>query len=194
MARINSTTRIDLKKLDEWILAMNRRISIRVGIIGKEAGETHPGTELTNAQLGAVHEFGAKINVTDKMRKYLHAKGLHLKKETTTITIPARSFLREPIMGKDGKSEIQRVVKEQMFDTIKATDLEENTANKIINEVVDLIAQTALLKVQEAFYRDKIKPPTTPKSKQMRKYNPDNPTLIDRGELLRSITYEIKEM
>lgn len=205
LGRINSTTRIDLKKLDEWIKAMDRRISIRVGIIGKEAGETYPGTNLTNAELGAVHEFGATINhpggtpyriKKDGMAQFVSKdKGKDLPKtKPHTITIPARSFLREPIMGKDGKKEILNVVKNQISDSIKATELESNTANKIIDETTHLIAETALLKVQKAFYGDEIKPPTTPKSKQMRKYNPDNPTLMDKGDLLRSITYEIKEM
>lgn len=44
--------------------------------------------------IAGVHEFGCRIEVTDKMRGYLGSLGLHLKKETTHIMIPERSFIR----------------------------------------------------------------------------------------------------
>jgi len=37
------------------------------------------------AKYAAVREFGARILVTDKMRAFLHYKGIHLKKTTTEI-------------------------------------------------------------------------------------------------------------
>jgi len=40
------------------------------------------------------HEYGADILVTDKMRGFLAASGLHLKKDTTHIVIPRRAFMR----------------------------------------------------------------------------------------------------
>ena len=46
------------------------------------------------AWLAGIHEYGLKIEVTDKMRAFLHGQGLHLKKSTTHITIPERAFLR----------------------------------------------------------------------------------------------------
>ena len=47
-----------------------------------------------HAWLAAIHEYGLDIEVTPKMRAFLHRQGLHLKKETTHIHIPERSFLR----------------------------------------------------------------------------------------------------
>lgn len=44
--------------------------------------------------LASIHEYGCDIPVTPKMRKYLAAQGLRLKKSTTHIRIPERSFLR----------------------------------------------------------------------------------------------------
>lgn len=44
--------------------------------------------------IAAVHEFGATIPVTDKMRGWFGANGYPLKKETTEIIIPERSFIR----------------------------------------------------------------------------------------------------
>lgn len=47
-----------------------------------------------SAWLASIHEYGCNIPVTDKMRKYLASQGLYLRKETTHIHIPERSFLR----------------------------------------------------------------------------------------------------
>lgn len=47
------------------------------------------------AHYGRVHEFGAVIRVTDKMRGFLAVqKGWHLKRSTTQIRIPPRPFMR----------------------------------------------------------------------------------------------------
>ncbi|WP_456327779.1 phage virion morphogenesis protein [Archaeoglobus sp.] len=69
---------------------------VKVGVFGEEA------------LIASVHEFGCKIRVTEKMRKFLHAQGLHLRKDTEYITIPQRSFLR---LGFDkNKEEIERLI------------------------------------------------------------------------------------
>lgn len=47
-----------------------------------------------HAWLASIHEYGCNIPVTPKMRKFLAARGLYLKKETAYIRIPERSFLR----------------------------------------------------------------------------------------------------
>lgn len=47
-----------------------------------------------HAWLAAIHEYGLDIEVTPKMRAFLHRKGLHLKDSTTHIKIPERPFLR----------------------------------------------------------------------------------------------------
>src|SRR5690606_13901166 len=60
--------------------------SIKVGIVGS------PDSEMV--MIAAVHEFGTEISVTDKMRKWFAANGYPLKKETTKIVIPERSYLR----------------------------------------------------------------------------------------------------
>ena len=51
--------------------------------------------------IAAVHEFGTTINVTPKMRAYLHFNGLHLRKDTTHIYIPARPFLRPVLRSRE---------------------------------------------------------------------------------------------
>ncbi len=73
--------------------------TLRVGILGSRARSQH-GSEssITNAELGAVHEFGASINVTDKMRGWFYHHGV--KKSNNAIEIPARSFLWMPLTEK----------------------------------------------------------------------------------------------
>ena len=40
-----------------------------------------------------IHQYGGKITVSPKMRKALHYKGMHLRKTTQFINIPARPYL-----------------------------------------------------------------------------------------------------
>ena len=40
-----------------------------------------------------IHQFGGKIKVTPETRSALHYKGIHLRKTTQTISIPARPYL-----------------------------------------------------------------------------------------------------
>ena len=193
MGRINKT-RINFKALDEWMKALDRKISIKVGIIGSKATQKHPDSDLTNAELGAIHEFGATITVTNKMRNYLHSQGIHLKKNTITVVIPTRSFLRMPLMSSEGKKELLDIIKSEIGNDIKATDLSSGTANKILDDTVHLIAETAYLRVLKAFESGgfgKWAPIT--KFTAQRRYNASNPPLTDTGDLRRSISYEIKE-
>lgn len=207
MGKINKS-RINLKKLDEFIKAMNRRISIKVGIIGEKATQKHEGTDLTNAELGAVHEFGATINhpggtpyriKKDGMAQFVSkSKGKDLPKtKPHTITIPARSFLREPILGKEGRKEILKTVRKELGGKFKSKDLQTDTANQILDDTIHMVAETAYVQVLSAFEDDKIKPPTKPASKKRRKYNKDAPTLVDYGNrngLKGAISYEVKEI
>lgn len=208
MGRINKT-RINFKALDEWMQALGRKISIKVGIIGSEASQQAEGTELTNAELGAVHEFGATINhpggtpyliKEDGTAQFVSKEkgGALPKTKPHQIIIPTRSFLRMPLMSAESKKELRRVIADSIGGEIKATDLSNKTANKILDDTVHLLAETAYLRVLNAFYTEGYGnwKPTTPASKQMRKYNPEAPTLIDKGNddgLLGSISYEIKE-
>ena len=47
----------------------------------------------SNLKYSRIHQFGGKIKVTPKMRAFLHFKGIHLKKTTQVIKIPARPYL-----------------------------------------------------------------------------------------------------
>lgn len=66
--------------------------------------------------IAAVHEFGATIKVTPKMRGYLHSQGLHLAASTQYIHIPERSYLRATFESPEFKQEILDIAE----DTIGA--------------------------------------------------------------------------
>lgn len=53
------------------------------------------------AFLGGIHEFGARVPVTQKMRAWFAWWfGVSLRKDKTHITIPSRSFLRKTVVRK----------------------------------------------------------------------------------------------
>jgi len=60
------------------------------------------------AHYGRVHEFGAVIPVTERMRRFLAAvKGMHLRKSTTSIHIPKRPFMRPALRRAKGRFALQ---------------------------------------------------------------------------------------
>jgi len=195
---VNGSKKI-MKALNTLMDNLNQKVSIRVGIMGEQASQKHPDSDLTNAQLGAIHEFGATINVTDKMRAYLHHIGIHLKKDTTTITIPARSFLRDTFFTGDAK--------ERLMDFAGLSDNEEFNKEfmeyKLINDpdfflkLCKAIGAKGLEMVQDSFraggYPTKWVP-ISEVTRKNRKGDASNPPLNDTGELMDSITVEVKRV
>lgn len=188
-----------MKALNTLMDNLNQKVSITVGIQGEQASQKHSDSDLTNAQLGAIHEFGATINVTDKMRAYLHHIGIHLKKDTTTITIPARSFLRDTFFTGDAK--------ERLMDFAGLSDNEEFNKEfmeyKLVNDpdfflkLCKAIGAKGLEMVQDSFraggYPTKWAP-ISEITRKNRKGDASNPPLNDTGELMDSITVEVKRV
>lgn len=186
----------NLRRLARLAKSLDRNISIKVGIIGGEAGQKHEASNLTNAELGAVHEFGASIPVTEKMRNYLHYKGIHLKADTTSINIPTRSFLRETLLSDEGHKKLTKVVSEALGHRITAEDFaSDEQANKVLDDVAHLIAENAYMEVMKAFENGGNPTSWTPISKvtlQNRKQTKQSDTpLTDTGDLRHSISYSI---
>lgn len=211
MGRINKT-RINFKAIDNLIKDLGRNVSIRVGIIGEKATQIYEGTNLTNAELGAVHEFGATINhpggtpyliKEDGTAQFVSKeKGKNLPKtKPHQIIIPTRSFLRMPLLSSEGKAAIRKEVMSKKY--IKESIGNDRELNKItwskdndslmdaIGFAIGLAAHDRVMKAfdSEGFGNWK---PTTPQSKKHRKNNPAEPTLVDTGQLRGSITYEVK--
>lgn len=141
---------------------------VSVGVLG--GGE--------NAWLASIHEYGCVIQVTPKMRAYLHKNGLHLKKSTTQIVIPERAFLRN---GYDEN-------KNDVID--KAEQILGSVVNGSISpdqfcEIVGLLLKG---KVQD-YARDLNSPPNHPYT--VDKKGSSNP-LVDTGDMIGSITYRVE--
>ena len=61
---------------------------IKNGLFGDGPPKNNP------AYRGMIHEYGVAINVTPKMRGFLHSIGIHIKQSTGQIVIPSRPFMR----------------------------------------------------------------------------------------------------
>ena len=65
-----------------------------------------------------VHEKGATIQVTPRMRAYLHAQGLHLAATTEAIIIPPRPFIR-PAFERQRSGRAREVVVQHVSRALK---------------------------------------------------------------------------
>lgn len=129
-----------------------------------------------NAWLAGIHEYGCTIKVTDKMRKFLHANGLHLSPNTKEIKIPERSFLRT---GHDENAD--RVIKQ----TERAL-LQVLTGKMSVDDMLDLYGQQMATAIK-TYMRNLQSPPNHPYTVEQK--GSSNP-LIDTGGLLESITFK----
>ena len=127
------------------------------------------------AYIAGIHEYGCRIPVTEKMRKFLARKGLHLKATTTVIVIPERSFLRA---GFDAKSaEIKAIVDR---------DIGELAAGRFTAEVLlDDVGMTARGLIQQ-YARDLSAPPNHPFTVEQK--GSSNP-LVNTGSMIAAIEY-----
>ena len=82
MAAKIKTVKNRIPSIEKNIKELNGR-GVQVGVLSGE-----------HKWLASIHEYGMEIEITPKMRKWLHANGLHVKNSTTHIVIPERSFLR----------------------------------------------------------------------------------------------------
>jgi len=164
--RITDTSNVS--RLLEVLEALEKSY-IQVGIFGEDDSEI--------LMIATVQEYGIKIDVTDKMRNYLNYIGIHLKKDTTEINIPERSFLRSS------------------FDQNKNNIFERG--NRLLRRVVHLeipvyaffevLGQYIVGLVQE--YLTSLSEPTNHPATIEHKGS-SNP-LVDTGRLRDSITYKV---
>lgn len=166
-ARVKVRDKNRLPEAIRTVDGLNKR-KIRVGVLG--GGQT--------AMIAAVHEFGANIPVSARMRGYLASQGLYLKKSTTHIRIPERSFIRA------GWDQNERKI---------ITKYKELIGKAIENGVpadalLDALGLEAKGKMQE-FARDLSSPPNSPFTVEQK--GSSNP-LVDSGNLIGSIDYEVE--
>lgn len=141
---------------------------VSVGVLG--GGE--------QSWLAAIHEYGCIIEVTPKMRKYLAATGLHLKKTTTHITIPERAFLRNGF--DESKDEVIDKAEKVLGDVIGGT----MSANQLF-ELVGLLMKSRI----QDYARDLDSPPLHPYT--VEKKGSSNP-LVSSGDMIGAISYKVE--
>lgn len=188
------------KNLKSIMKHLGQEYSIKIGIIGEKATQTHEGSGLNNASLGAIHEFGATIKVTDKMRNYLNYLGVHLKKDTTEIIIPQRSFLAGTLLNSKVSDYIYSASdldgKDLSLDKLIAEEGSEADSG-YMEDLSNIVAAKALEMVQAAFstggYPNKWQN-ISELTKKFRKGDANNPPLTDTGDLRDSITFEVKKV
>lgn len=129
-----------------------------------------------NAWLAGIHEYGCTIKVTDKMRKWFAAQGYPLKKTTTVIKIPERSFLRN---GHDENAERVIAQTERVLGQVMAGKMSEE-------QYLDLFGLQFATAIK-TYMRDLSSPANS--GMTVERKGSSNP-LIDTGSLLGSITYK----
>jgi hypothetical protein len=143
---------------------------IKVGLFGSDSSEL--------VMIGAVHEYGAEIPVTPKMRAWFAANGYPLKKETTVIKIPERSWLRS---GYDENiDKIARKIEEMVPDVIEG-----NVNPKLFMDAIGMEFAGLIQKKM----RDLKNPPNSQMT--IERKGSDNP-LIDTGRLVGAIRHEVE--
>lgn len=125
-----------------------------------------------------IHEYGCDINVTPKMRAFLHANGLHLSPNTKQIHIPERSFLRA---GHDKYSDEVLKKVEMMIGQVLSGKMSEQV-------FLDTAGRLLATKIK-TYARDVSTPPNHPYT--VDKKGSSNP-LVDTGNMIEGITWRIE--
>lgn len=161
------TVKNDFPKMEQSIKDLNGK-RLNVGALG--GGE--------NAWLAGIHEYGCKIPVTPKMRAWFAYQGFPLKKTTTVIVIPERSFLRA---GFDKEHEsVLKKCEAMLPDVLHGTMSVEKYC-----ETAGLLLATRI----KDYARNLDKPANSPMTVKMK--GSSNP-LVDTGSMIESITYEVE--
>lgn len=140
---------------------------LEIGIFSDSGGDI--------LMIANVNEFGLNIKVTDKMRNYLHYIGIHLKKETTEIKIPERSFIRGTV---DSKMNDIKSKGETLLGKVIHLELP-------VSVFFDTLGEYVVGLVQE-YMTDLKSPPNHPAT--IANKGSSNP-LISTGRLRQSITF-----
>ncbi len=152
--------------------------------VGVQAGERrNDGTDLV--LVASVQEFGATINVTPRMRRYLHSIGLHLSTDKKTIVIQERSFIRSAM--DENKKKINRAIATLYDQVVEGVIRSEGAAAPMdARKAIAILGELA-----EGMIKKKITDIDTPANNAftISRKGSSNP-LIDKGQLRQSIRHE----
>lgn len=173
-------------KMKKIATSLAKHYTVKVGLLASKGGSQQVSNNLDLAGLGAVQEYGAKIPVTDKMRAYFrHEFGINLKKSTTEIEIPARSWLYEPIKDEGFKKLVLEYIgDEELF--IESADKD------VMKKLANLIGEAALTQIFKAFENGGINGEWAANSPITIAQKGSSRQLVADGDLKGHVSYEVE--
>ena len=179
--------KVNYGKLENIIEALAKDHKVKVGLLAEKGGSDSISDNLDLAGLGAIHEFGCQIPVTDKMRGFFfHQFGVNLKKSTTHIIIPSRSFLQMPF---ERRQDLRRKLQNKLGESENILEYIEQTGDT--ESIAVLLGSAAVEQIMEAFESGGFgqwEPNSGITSSQKGSALP----LVDTGNLKQHITYEVE--
>jgi len=167
-AKVKITDKNNIPKLLQVLDDLESH-KIEIGIFGSD--------DSTILMIATVQEFGCKIDVTPKMRAYLHSQGLHLKASTKQITIPERSFIRS---GFDEQKDRYEKRAAKLLDKVLHLEMPVDTFFNTLGEYIAGQLQEYLTNID--------RPPNHPFTiAQKQSSNP----LVDSGRMRQAISHRV---
>jgi hypothetical protein len=172
----------DMRRIERGFKKL-KALNVIIGVQAADGMNVHGNSASADDHMlmvAAVHEYGCTIKVTPKMRAYLHRAGLHLKKTTTHIHIPERSFIRashdagQAILSNTAK----QAVDDMMHGNIDAKGVAEALGKAAVEITTGMLGADAK--------------PITPFAAKRRKKSTANVPLHDTRDLFDHITYHIE--
>lgn len=162
----------------KWQTTINKLPEIETSLRGMKSKTVKVGAlQGSHAWLAGIHEYGMDIEVTPKMRAYLHRQGLHLKDDTKVIKIPERAFLRK---GHDDNADRILTQTERMIVLVLA-------GKKTVDDMLNECGRQLATAIKEYMGQTKENHPFTIEQK-----GTSTPLTGKSGALVESITWEIE--
>lgn len=163
---------------ESWKTLKNDFPAVQAAVKDIQGKTVNVGVMGENAWLAGIHEFGCRIPVTPKMRAWFEHTGYPLKKTTTTVVIPERSFLRA------GFDEYHK----QVIDLC-----EEALGNAVVGQIsADQLCEMVGLQLATKIKAYAAALKTPPDSAMTIAMKGSSNPLVDTGDMIESITYEVK--
>lgn len=149
---------------------------VEAGVFANAGTEKDGRTKV--ADVAIWNEYGVDIQVTPKMRGYLHVLGIHLSPNKTTIRIPARPFMKQAADNNANAWE----------------QLIEELAGRVIDgmnpqQALELLGNQVKGDIKEIFTKGDFAPNSPATIARKKSSRP----LIDTGRLRNSVDFRIKK-
>lgn len=203
-----ANVKADLSGLQRMLKKLKSNKTVKIGIIGSDAKQQHDSKSgLTNAELGAVHEYGETIQIpahTVSIYRSINTQGdfkyggrFRKKKLKSTnwqeehhvdaysITIPRRSFLYDPLMERLG--ELVKSKKKELWKAYFEKNKPEDFLTLIGSTGVHIIEGV----FSSGFKRWEPLTASTVRYKQRMGYSPNTLVTTGQGGLSSSISFKV---